>query len=50
MARGRKAEELKGSFANKPNIEYIWQVMLDILAQQEGGGYEYTVKLTPKEQ
>lgn len=48
MGRGRKTEEPKIIFTNQPNMEYIWQVLLDLIAQQEGGEYEYTVKLTPK--
>ena len=36
-------------FTNKPDMDYIMQVLCELLSKQDGGAYEYTYKLTPKE-
>ena len=43
-------EQPKMVFTNKPNMEYIMQVLCDLLARQDGGAYEYTYTLTKKKE
>ena len=42
-------EPPKMVFANKPNMDYIMQVLCDLLTKQSEGEYEYTYTLTKKE-
>lgn len=37
-------------FTNKPNMDYIMQVLCDLLTKQDGGEYEYTYTLKKTEE
>lgn len=36
-------------FENRPDMEYIMQVLCELLNKQDVGEYEYTYKISPKE-
>ena len=36
-------------FTSKPNMNYIMQVMCELLSRQDGGKYEYSYTLTEKD-
>ena len=43
-------EQPKIICTNKPNMNYIMQVLCELLSRQDGGKYEYTYTLTKKEE
>lgn len=45
-----KQQELKGVFVNKPDVGYMWETLLNLLAQQEGWDCEFKVKATLKDE
>ena len=45
-----KRQELKGVFVNKPDIGYMWETLLNLLAQQEGWDCEFKVTATLKDE
>lgn len=43
---GRKAQEPKITFVNKPDPAYIWEVLCDLLNRQDP---EYEYRLVPRD-
>ena len=43
-----KRQKAEGVFLNQPDMNYVMEVICDLLTRQSGGRLEYSYTLTPK--
>ena len=46
----KKSNTPKVNFVNQPNMGYIWEVLLNLLSEQEGWDQEFKVTCTLKDE